>query len=73
MNSDSTDCLAGFFYDCSVKKAMEIMEYVVWVGAGFVPTFLALELSTKAGKLRAASKKLGGILKKPRLEAEVAI
>jgi hypothetical protein len=45
MTSDSFDRLAGFLYDHSVKKAMEITDYIVWVGAGFVPTLLALELS----------------------------
>lgn len=53
-------------------KAMEITEYIVWVGAGFVPTLLALELSTKAGKLRAIRKQLGGLDKEPSLEAEVS-
>ena len=52
---------------------MELTEYIVWVGAGFVPTLLALELSTKAGKLRAARKQLEGLGKKPKLEAEVSI
>lgn len=60
-------------YHPSIKKAMELTEYIVWVGAGFVPTLLALELSTKAGKLRAARKQLKSLGKKPMLEAEVSI
>lgn len=59
-------------YDHSVMKVMEVTEYIVWVGAGFVPTLLALELSTKAGKLRAITKQLEGLEKKPRLETEVS-
>ena len=59
-------------YDHSVMKVMEVTEYIVWVGAGFVPTLLALELSTKAGKLRATTKQLEGLEKKPRLETEVS-
>lgn len=73
MNSDCTDCLGGFLYDYSIKKAMELTEYIVWVGAGFVPTLPALELSTKAGKLSAARKQLDSLGKKPKLEAEVSI
>jgi len=72
MISNSIDRLAGFLYDHSVMKVMEVTEYIVWVGAGFVPTLLALELSTKAGKLRAITKQLEGLEKKPRLETEVS-
>jgi hypothetical protein len=73
MTSDSIDRLAGFLYDHSVKKAMEITDYIVWVGAGFVPTLLALELSIGTGKLRAVRMQLAGLVKKPMRETEVSI